>query len=332
MSGFLPAASTIQPEEREFVVGSGASMHNVSRKDLNSAELGTARASKSPTTVVTVNGEVLIREEATVYVRELDLFVTVMLLEDTPTTEHPASTISESMSEEVRGNTEHGHSFLTYPESFLQRAQTLRRSTATAEWRSGWAPTLYRVWTQTACWEQGLQEFHRREAAHWTRRFTCQTLVLPPIDHSVDLRFSGKLRDTAPESDLDDEQLRALLASPLYLQEREASAERSQVHHSERENLMSSSSQDPISTGKPVALFSSQNRLNQETFSDRMDFSLKTSTGFWEATNLSSDSLTRLKRDLNSWSRSAKWYLLTLALVSFSNKVVLSGWNWRMPI
>ena len=131
------------------------------------------------------------------YVRALDLFVTITLLEDTPTTEHPASTISESMSEEVRGNTEHGHSFLTYPESFLQRAQTLRRSTATAEWRSGWAPTLYRVWTQTACWEQGLQAFHRREAAHWTRRFTCQTLVLPPIDHSVDLRFSGKLSDTA---------------------------------------------------------------------------------------------------------------------------------------
>ena len=49
-----------------------------------------------------------------------------------------------------------------------------------------------------------------------------------------------------PESDLDDEQLRALLASPLYLQEREASAERSQVYYSEGENLMSSSSQDPI--------------------------------------------------------------------------------------
>ena len=45
-----------------------------------------------------------------------------------------------------------------------------------------------------------------------------------------------------PESDLDEEQLRALLASPLYPQEREASAERSQVYHSERENLMSSSS------------------------------------------------------------------------------------------
>ena len=40
---------------------------------------------------------------------------------------------------------------------------------------------------------------------------------------------------THPESDLDDEQLRALLTSPLCLQEREASAERSQAHHSEPE-------------------------------------------------------------------------------------------------
>ena len=53
-------------------------------KTLNSAELETVRVSKSPTTVVTTNSEVLTKEEATVYVRESDLFVTTMLLEDTP--------------------------------------------------------------------------------------------------------------------------------------------------------------------------------------------------------------------------------------------------------
>ena len=74
---------------------------------------------------------------------------------------------------------------------------------------------------------------------------------------------------TLPESDFDDEQLRALLASPLYLQKQKASAERSQVYHSERQNLISGSSEDAISTGKPVALFSSQKGLNQDTFSDR---------------------------------------------------------------
>ena len=57
-----------------------------------------------------------------------------------------------------------------------------------------------------------------------------------------------------PDSDLDDGQIRALQASPLYLQEREANAERLQVYHSSRENLMSSSSQDPPSTERPGAL------------------------------------------------------------------------------
>ena len=44
----------------------------------------TVRISKNPTTVVTANGEVPARGEATENVRELNLFVTVMLLEETP--------------------------------------------------------------------------------------------------------------------------------------------------------------------------------------------------------------------------------------------------------
>ena len=48
-------------------------MHVVSKRDLNSAELET----------MTANSEVQTREEATVYVKELDLFVTVVLLENT---------------------------------------------------------------------------------------------------------------------------------------------------------------------------------------------------------------------------------------------------------
>ena len=61
----MPAASTMKSEEREFVVDSGASMHMVSKRDLDSAELETMRISRSPTTVMTANGEVLTREEAT---------------------------------------------------------------------------------------------------------------------------------------------------------------------------------------------------------------------------------------------------------------------------
>ena len=80
----LSAGSTREPEEREFVVDSGESMDMVSKKDLNSAELETVRTSRSPTTVMTANGEVQTREEVTVYVQQLDLFVKVMLLEETP--------------------------------------------------------------------------------------------------------------------------------------------------------------------------------------------------------------------------------------------------------
>ena len=59
-------------------------MHMVIEKDLNSAELETMRTSRSPTTVMTANGEVQTREEATVYVKQLDLFVKVMCLEEIP--------------------------------------------------------------------------------------------------------------------------------------------------------------------------------------------------------------------------------------------------------
>ena len=64
----MSAASTIKPEEREFVVDSGASMHMISKRDLNSAELETMRTSKNPTTVMTAKGEVQTREKAMVFV------------------------------------------------------------------------------------------------------------------------------------------------------------------------------------------------------------------------------------------------------------------------
>ena len=77
----LPAPSNLKPEEREFVVDSGASMHMISKKELNSAEVDTLTTLKSPTTVITANGEVQTHEEATVYVKELDVFLTMEVLE-----------------------------------------------------------------------------------------------------------------------------------------------------------------------------------------------------------------------------------------------------------
>ena len=79
----LPASHLI-PEEREFVVDSGASMHTISKKDLSDAEMDTLTKSCSPTIVITANGEVQTHEEATVYVKEMDIFLTVKVLENTP--------------------------------------------------------------------------------------------------------------------------------------------------------------------------------------------------------------------------------------------------------
>ena len=79
----LPA-STLKLEEREFVVDSGASIHMNSKKDLSDAEMDTLTKSCSPMIVITANGEVQTHEEATVYVKELDIFLTVKVLENTP--------------------------------------------------------------------------------------------------------------------------------------------------------------------------------------------------------------------------------------------------------
>ena len=75
----LPAPSNLKPEEREFVV-----MHMNSKRELNSAEMESLTTSCSPTTVITANGEVQTNEEATVYVKELDKFLTMKVLEETP--------------------------------------------------------------------------------------------------------------------------------------------------------------------------------------------------------------------------------------------------------
>ena len=83
-----PIASK-RPAEREFVVDSGASMHMMSRKELSSEEMGTAKRSRIPKVVLTANGEGHTREEAQVFVHDLNQFVTVQLLEETPAVPSP---------------------------------------------------------------------------------------------------------------------------------------------------------------------------------------------------------------------------------------------------
>ena len=78
VKGMLTPIASKRPEEREFVVDSGASKHMMSKKELSSEEL------RSPNVVLTENGEVHTHEEAQLFVHDLNQFVTVQLLEETP--------------------------------------------------------------------------------------------------------------------------------------------------------------------------------------------------------------------------------------------------------
>ena len=59
-------------------------MHMISKKDLSDAEMDTLTKLCSPTIVITANGEVQTHEEATVYVKEFYIFLTMKVLENTP--------------------------------------------------------------------------------------------------------------------------------------------------------------------------------------------------------------------------------------------------------
>ena len=58
---------------------------------------------------------------------------------------------------------------------------------------------------------------------------------------------------TPPDSDLEDEQLRKMLASPLYVREREENEGQARAYHPERESLMIHSSRNPAVSGEPGA-------------------------------------------------------------------------------
>ena len=59
-------------------------MHMISKKDLSDAEMDTLTKLCSLTIVITANGEVQTHEEAIVYVKELDTFLTMKVLDNTP--------------------------------------------------------------------------------------------------------------------------------------------------------------------------------------------------------------------------------------------------------
>ena len=82
--GQRPVPTSTSPKEREFVVDSGAPKHMLSKKDLVSDAMESLRRSRNASTVVTASRQGRTDEEAQVYVHDLDLFVTVQILDDTP--------------------------------------------------------------------------------------------------------------------------------------------------------------------------------------------------------------------------------------------------------
>ena len=97
-----------------------------------------------------------------------------------------------------------------------------------------------------------------------------------------EIHSDSESAESIADSDLEDGELRKMLASPLYvhgrgenygsshkptasgkseakiMQKRGASAQRTQADHSRRESLKSNSSQEPRASGKPDAVFSSR--------------------------------------------------------------------------
>ena len=58
-------------------------MHMMSKKELSSGEVWTVKRTRTPTVVLTANGEVHTNEEAHVFVHDLNQFGTVQVLEET---------------------------------------------------------------------------------------------------------------------------------------------------------------------------------------------------------------------------------------------------------
>ena len=56
----------------------------MSKTDLSPEELESVKVPRLPSTVITANGSIDTNEEATVYVKDLEVLVTVQLFEDTP--------------------------------------------------------------------------------------------------------------------------------------------------------------------------------------------------------------------------------------------------------
>ena len=79
----MESTATVNPDEKKFIVDSGTSVHMMSKMDLPPEELETVKVSLTSHDG-DHGGSINATEEATVYVKDLDMFVTVQLRKDTP--------------------------------------------------------------------------------------------------------------------------------------------------------------------------------------------------------------------------------------------------------
>ena len=216
------------------------------------------------------------------------------------------------------------HSNLTFYPTFYQTFNdvhstwrfTLRGSIGCVFRALGWNALTHRLWPKRSHWRGHL--------------CIAYTGILPQTQRDVDMWFCWEHNYSSPELDLDDEQIRGMLASPLYIQEREASAEWSQVHHTCIENSVSKVHLKIRWVRKdPSPCFQAKIGWIKTPFSDGEDFSLRHQQVFGSnepflrfsyPANLAKSildgkwrTLALVKRDLNSLSRNTKWDLLTLA-------------------
>ena len=79
-----PVTACIAHHPREYVVDSGASFHLISRKDLTKRKLLTIRPAKEAQALATANGIVMATKEAEIYVKDLDLTLKALIIDDVP--------------------------------------------------------------------------------------------------------------------------------------------------------------------------------------------------------------------------------------------------------
>ena len=142
--------------------------------------------------------------------------------------------------------------------------------------------------------------------------------------------------ESIADSDLEDEELRKMLASPLYVHgetgSKSANAQRIQADHSRRESLKSNSSQEPRTSGKPDAVFSSRSDELGNQFESFIFLKMLIHQD-WEDLFLNVVKIIcSIRQDLNLWCKNVTLDLLKVGSMSSSNKLTLKDWNCRTPI